>query len=83
MLLHGPRYLSLNILPEDMLLQAADTMPDNMELKQKISQGLPLLDHDELQVCRSQFAVFTKRLDQLRGEYLLDLVPELAPMLAE
>ena len=82
-LLHGPRYLSLNILPEDMLLQAADTMPDNMELKQKISQGLPLLDHDELQVCRSQFAVFTKRLDQLRGEYLLDLVPELAPMLAE
>ena len=80
-LLHGPRYLSLNILPKHMLSQAANTMPDEMELKHKISQGLPLLDQDTLEVCRSQFAAFTRRLDQLRGEDLLDLVPELAPML--
>ena len=81
-LLHGPRYLSLGILPDDILAAAADTMPDDLRLKHKIRQGMPKLDHGELQEYKRQFAVYTKRLDRVRGENLVDLVTELAPMLA-
>ena len=82
-LLHGPRYLSLSILPNDILTAAADTMPDDLRLKHTIRQGMPKLDHGELREYRRQFAVYTNRLDRFRGENLAYLVPELAPMLAE
>jgi hypothetical protein len=80
-LLHGPRYLSLGILPDDILAAAADTMPDDLALKHRIAQGLPRMDNKELGECRQRFSVFTGRLDQLRGEDIRQLVPKLSPML--
>lgn len=56
----------------------ADVMP-SWSRKQSVSAAEVSLRISRL---RGKFRDFTNALDDLRGEYLLDLVPELAPMMA-
>lgn len=81
-LLHTPRYLSIKILPIALRLDAANRLPTADEMISVISQEPTEIEVvDNLQNLRRQFKIFTARMDKLRNENLLELVPELASLM--
>jgi len=78
-MLHKPRYLHVNILPQHLRLQAADLLTTSDRMQAIISRDRDIGDMVKL---HDQFRQYTLRLDRLRGENLVNLVPELAVMMS-
>jgi sulfatase maturation enzyme AslB (radical SAM superfamily) len=80
-MLHKPKYLRANLVPRHLRQLTVDRLINYPALAASLIID-PKSDDAEVAERRSQFKLYTQRLDQLRGESLLDLVPELAEMMA-
>ena len=80
-MLHKPKYLRANLVPHHLRQRTVDRLINYPALAASLIID-PKSDDAEVAERRSQFKLYTQRLDQLRGESLLDLVPELAEMMA-
>ena len=90
--LYHPEYLGVNIMPHKLKKRAA-SITTNTLVKNIFSNSPESVDHlkvncpagvefdNYLQSLRHRFKIFTKRLDTLRDENLLEIVPELSTML--
>jgi len=87
-MLHKPRYLHAKIVPHHLRAQAVAALDQSDELRQILladptasELGSNKTLEETLQDLGSKFKVFTQRMDQLRNESLLEIVPELADLL--
>ena len=82
-LLHKPRYLHPKIVPQPLRNSAVQLLSDTDHMKSILVGDVTYgeLGTQTLEQLRDQFKAYTQRLDQLRGESLVDLVPELAELL--
>jgi hypothetical protein len=88
-MLHKPRYLHAKILPQALRDRAVALLPAGDDMIAVISGQPTTAEFGNkqplevtLQQLRSQFKIFTERMDSLRRENLLDIVPELSEMLS-
>jgi hypothetical protein len=81
--LHKPRYLHPMIVPQELREKAVQSLEDEVPMKSILADDYVQgeLGPLSLSQLRDQFKAYTQRLDQLRGESLVDLVPELAELL--
>jgi len=77
--LHRPDYLGLSVLTPGMRRAAMVDLPDDHPALPHLSRQE---DGSEPRL-RERFRLFTGRLDAIRGESLVDLVPELAPLMMD
>lgn len=75
--LRNPRYLGLSVLTDGMRQLASSGLPDDHPATQPLRS--PSVEGDG--ILRDRFAGFTRRLDAIRGENLVDMVPQLAPLM--
>jgi len=90
-ILRHPMYLNIKIMPDHLRHRALEMTPMDVGTRgvlgsevtwSDIGHGGPEGDmHARLADLRQRFIEYTRRLDALRGENLLDLVPDLADML--
>lgn len=82
-ILHRPGYLSAEILSTDLLQLARDLLAVDDPLYQTISGWMSRNENDSesLLLSREQFKTFTHRLDKIRNQRCLDLIPQLAQLL--
>lgn len=77
--LFRPSYLSVRMLPRQLRLRAANGLNEDHPAYAVLHGD----DDPDAETHRSRFREFTRRLDLLRGESLLDLVPQLATVMGE
>ena len=80
-MLYKPEFLRANLVSTELRLGVLQSLGHNHSLSQALTQESSD-SADTVALQRQQFKIYTQRLDQLRGESLLDLVPQLAPLLA-
>ena len=80
-MLHKPKYLRANLVPNHLRQLVVDRLINYPALAASLIAD-PKSDDAEVAQRRRYFKLYTERLDQLRGENLIDLVPELAEMMA-
>jgi len=88
-LLHDPPYLRAKLVPQHMREIAASRLSSDDDMRDILQQtisdtefGTEFPIEEEIEWLTLKFKQFTRRLDRLRGESLVELVPELAPMMA-
>lgn len=77
--LFRPSYLSVRMLPRSLRLRAANGLTEEHPAHAVLHGE----DDPDAETNRLRFREFTHRLDLLRGESLLDLVPQLAMVMGE
>jgi hypothetical protein len=76
-MLHKPKYLRAELVPIDLRLLTLDRIGHDHRLRKSLgSQSKE--DSEIIEENLRRFRIFTQRLDEIRGENLIDLVPQLA-----
>ena len=78
------RSLRADILPQDLLEQATGALSNDDPLRPYLDKCIneKVWNDEDLMIARQRFAIFTKKLDALRSESCVSLVPQLADMLS-
>lgn len=75
--LHTPAYLGIGVLPADLRREAMSRLHESHPAAALLASE----EGHDASLARERFRVFTSRLDAIRGERLVDIVPELAPLM--